>query len=48
MASVSTDLKSVVAEKLKQSGEEIKAFRKQHGSTVVGDVTVDMVIIITN
>ncbi|MBO8666274.1 citrate (Si)-synthase, partial [Staphylococcus aureus] len=34
--------KSVVAEKLKQSGEEIKAFRKQHGSTVVGDVTVDM------
>ncbi|KAL4107650.1 hypothetical protein QTP88_017963 [Uroleucon formosanum] len=42
MASTSTDLKSVVAEKLKQSGEEIKAFRKQHGSTVVGDVTVDM------
>ncbi|KAL5236289.1 hypothetical protein ACI65C_003699 [Semiaphis heraclei] len=42
MASGSTDLKSVVAEKLKQSGEEIKAFRKQHGSTVVGDVTVDM------
>lgn len=42
MASSSTDLKSVVAEKLKQSGEEIKAFRKQHGSTVVGDVTVDM------
>jgi len=45
MASATTDLKSVVAEKLKQSGEEIKAFRKQHGSTVVGDVTVDMVII---
>jgi len=44
MACASTDLKSVVAEKLKQSGEEIKAFRKQHGSTVVGDVTVDMVI----
>ncbi|CAI6362854.1 unnamed protein product [Macrosiphum euphorbiae] len=42
MACASTDLKSVVAEKLKQSGEEIKAFRKQHGSTVVGDVTVDM------
>jgi citrate synthase len=42
MASTTTDLKSVVAEKLKQSGEEIKAFRKQHGSTVVGDVTVDM------
>ncbi|XP_015366166.1 PREDICTED: probable citrate synthase 2, mitochondrial isoform X1 [Diuraphis noxia] len=42
MASSSTDLKTVVAEKLKQSGEEIKAFRKQHGSTVVGDVTVDM------
>lgn len=42
MASSSCDLKTVVAEKLKQSGEEIKAFRKQHGSTVVGDVTVDM------
>lgn len=42
MACSSTDLKAVVAEKLKQSGEEIKAFRKQHGSTVVGDVTVDM------
>lgn len=40
----STDLKSIVAEKLKQSGEEIKAFRKQNGATVVGDVTVDMVI----
>ncbi|VVC31894.1 Citrate synthase,Citrate synthase active site,Citrate synthase-like, small alpha subdomain,Citrate [Cinara cedri] len=37
-----TDLKSIVAEKLKQSGEEIKAFRKQNGATVVGDVTVDM------
>ncbi|XP_026822056.1 probable citrate synthase 2, mitochondrial [Rhopalosiphum maidis] len=42
MGCSSTDLKTVVAEKLKQSGEEIKAFRKQHGSTVVGDVTVDM------
>lgn len=42
MANSNNDLKSVVAEKLKQSGEEIKAFRKQHGSTVVGDVTVDM------
>ncbi|KAF0755575.1 putative citrate synthase 2, mitochondrial [Aphis craccivora] len=42
MGCSTTDLKSVVAEKLKQSGEEIKAFRKQHGSTVVGDVTVDM------
>ncbi|XP_025406642.1 probable citrate synthase 2, mitochondrial [Sipha flava] len=42
MASSSTDLKCVVAEKLKQSGEEIKAFKKQHGSTIVGDVTVDM------
>lgn len=43
MASSSTDLKAVIAEKLKQSGEEIKLFRKQHGSTKVGDVTLDMV-----
>lgn len=42
--SSTTDLKTIVAEKLKQSGEEIKAFRKQYGSTVVGDVTLDMVI----
>lgn len=39
----STDLKKVLADKIPQEQERIKAFRKQHGATKVGEVTVDMV-----
>ena len=38
----STDLKSSLAEKIPQVQEEVKAFRKQHGNTKVGEITVDM------
>jgi len=41
-ASDSTDLKAILAEKIPKEQERIKGFRKQHGATVVGDVTVDM------
>lgn len=36
-------LKEVLAEKIPQEQEIVKAFRKSHGSTKVGEVTVDMV-----
>merc|ERR1711910_263716 len=38
----STDLKAVFAEKYPAAAEEVKAFRKQHGNTKVGEITVDM------
>ena len=38
-----SDLKSVLAEKIPEKQEEVKAFRKQHGNTKVGEITVDMV-----
>ncbi|XP_076164188.1 citrate synthase [Ptiloglossa arizonensis] len=38
----STDLKKVLAEKIPKEQERVKNFRKQHGSTKVGEVTVDM------
>lgn len=36
-------LKEVLAEKIPQEQENVKAFRKSHGSVKVGEVTVDMV-----
>lgn len=36
-------LKEVLAEKIPIEQENVKAFRKSHGSTKVGEVTVDMV-----
>lgn len=36
-------LKEILAEKIPQEQENVKAFRKSHGSTKVGEVTVDMV-----
>lgn len=36
-------LKETLAEKIPQEQENVKAFRKSHGSTKVGEVTVDMV-----
>jgi citrate synthase len=38
----STDLKSILAEKIPKEQERVKNFRKQYGATKVGDVTVDM------
>jgi len=41
-ASSSADLKSALEEKIPVVQEEVKAFRKAHGNTKVGEVTVDM------
>jgi citrate synthase len=38
-----TDLKAVLAKKIPIEQERVKEFRKAHGSTKVGEVTVDMV-----
>ncbi len=37
-----SDLKSVFEAKIKPFQEEVKAFRKEHGSAKVGEITVDM------
>merc|ERR1719495_441244 len=37
-----SDLKGVLAEKIPVVQEEVKAFRKEHGNTKVGEITVDM------
>lgn len=47
-ASDSTDLKSVLVEKIPKEQERVKNFRKAKGATKVGDVTVDMVSDETN
>lgn len=39
----STDLREVMAQKIPVMQEKVKAFRKAHGSTKVGEITVDMV-----
>merc|ERR1712029_1318246 len=41
-ASTAPDLKSALEEKIPVMQDEVKAFRKQHGNTKVGEVTVDM------
>lgn len=38
-------LKEILAEKIPQEQENVKAFRKSHGATKVGEITVDMVSI---
>lgn len=38
-----TNLKEVLAAKIPAEIEIVKAFRKEHGATKVGEVTVDMV-----
>ena len=35
------DLRSTVAEKIPAMQEEVKAFRKSHGSAKIGEITVD-------
>lgn len=42
-ASADKSLKDVLAEKITAEQENVKAFRKEYGSTKVGEVTVDMV-----
>jgi len=37
-----SDLKTALTEKIPVVQEEVKAFRKQHGNTKVGEITVDM------
>merc|ERR1712055_851271 len=36
------DLRSTLAEKIPPMQEEVKAFRKQHGNTKIGEITIDM------
>lgn len=43
LSDASTDLKAILADKIPKEQERVKNFRKEYGSTVVGDVTVDMV-----
>lgn len=43
ISSDSTDLKGIMADKIPKEQERIKNFRKAHGATKVGEVTVDMV-----
>ncbi len=38
----STDLKSVFESKIGPHSEDVKSFRKEHGNTKIGDITVDM------
>ncbi|MPC26620.1 putative citrate synthase 1, mitochondrial [Portunus trituberculatus] len=38
----STDLREVMAQKVPAMQEKVKAFRKSHGGTKVGEITVDM------
>lgn len=47
MRNISADksLKEVLAEKIPAEQENVKKFRKEYGSTKVGEVTVDMVSI---
>nr|ALS04690.1 putative citrate synthase mitochondrial [Pseudodiaptomus poplesia] len=42
LASNAADLKSALIEKIPVVQEEVKAFRKEHGNTKVGEITVDM------
>jgi len=38
-----SDLKSALSEKIPVVQEEVKAFRKQHGDTKIGEITVDQI-----
>lgn len=42
ISDASTDLKGILAAKIPKEQERVKNFRKQHGATKVGEVTVDM------
>lgn len=47
LTDASTDLKKILTDRIPKEQERIKAFRKDHGSTKVGEVTVDMVRTVT-
>lgn len=42
-----TDLKAVLAKKIPEEQERVKNFRKTYGATKVGEVTVDMVSVVS-
>uniref|UniRef100_A0A1B6CDS0 Citrate synthase n=1 Tax=Clastoptera arizonana TaxID=38151 RepID=A0A1B6CDS0_9HEMI len=42
LTDASTDLKGILAAKIPKEQERVKEFRKQHGATKVGEVSVDM------
>ena len=42
-SSYQSDLKTILADLVPKKQAEVKEFRSQHGSKVVGEVTVDMV-----
>lgn len=42
-SSYQSDLKSILTDLVPQKQAEVKEFRSQHGSKVMGEVTVDMV-----
>jgi len=46
LSDASTDLRKILSEKIPKEQERVKAFRKTHGATKVGEVTVDMVCIL--
>lgn len=43
ISSDSADLKGILADKIPKEQERVKNFRKAHGATKVGEVTVEMV-----
>jgi citrate synthase len=42
-----TDLKAVLAKKIPDEQERVKNFRKTYGATKIGEVTVDMVSVVS-
>uniref|UniRef100_A0A9L0RVV5 Citrate synthase n=1 Tax=Equus caballus TaxID=9796 RepID=A0A9L0RVV5_HORSE len=42
----STNLKDILADLIPKEQARIKTFRQQHGNTVVGQITVDMVRVV--
>ena len=42
LTDASTDLRRILTDKIPQEQERVKTFRKSHGATKVGEVTVDM------
>jgi citrate synthase len=43
----STDLKAVLSKKIPEEQERVKSFRKTYGATKIGEVTVDMVSLVS-
>jgi hypothetical protein len=43
----SSDLKAVLAKKIPEEQERVKSFRKTYGATKIGEVTVDMVSVVS-